>query len=90
MSLAQLIEAHRQAYQAYSRALNALDYAEVDRTGAAQDEALFALYSYPCQLIAEVRMKSGYLLTILDGDCLEYEHVAALLQSFAPEEEVAS
>jgi hypothetical protein len=48
----------------------------------AEDEALTALCAYPCENIAEMRIKAEYLVSMPDE---LQDHVDALLQSFLPQ-----
>jgi hypothetical protein len=52
-------------------------------TNNAEDEALTALCAYPCETIAEARIRAEYLVS-MSGELQDY-HFDTLLQSFLPQ-----
>jgi hypothetical protein len=54
-----------------------------DAASDAEDELLTALCAYPCETMAEARIKAEYLVSTSDE--LQSHHVDALLQSFLPQ-----
>jgi hypothetical protein len=87
-ALAQLIERHRAAHRAFCDTLS--ENGENDGSPAydaasdAEGDTLLALCSHRCETIEEASAKAAYLLTRSVLEILDYEHVTALLQSFAP------
>jgi hypothetical protein len=52
----------------------------------AEDEALTALCTYPCETMVEARIKAEYLVsTVAFSDGLQEEHTEALILSFVPQ-----
>jgi hypothetical protein len=57
-----------------------------ESTNNAEEEALTALCAYPCETMAEARIKAEYLAsTVAFSDGLEAEHTEALILSFLPQ-----
>ena len=91
-ALAELIERHRAAYNALSRAIDDHEderhHPAVDAAIDADEDALFELCAYRCESIQEASAKAVYLLTTVQvrDDMLSPEHIRALLESLSPPE----